>query len=199
MQSLPLMEAFCTIQGEGSFQGSPAFFIRLGGCGVGCPWCGGKESWDPSVHPMVKIEDIVNQALKHKTRLAVITGGEPLMYNLDSITTHLKHYGFRTHLETSGAYSLTGAWDWICLSPKKFKIPVKSIYEKADELKIIIYNSSDFEWAEEQMKLVRTSCRLYLQPEWGKMMKMMREIVEYVKKNPDWKISLQVHKFMNIP
>jgi len=198
MQALPLMEAFYTIQGEGSFQGNPAFFIRLGGCDVGCHWCDVKKSWDPSAHPIVSVEDIVNQALKFPVRLAIITGGEPLMYDLDTLTARLKHHGFRTHLETSGAYSLTGAWDWICLSPKKFKAPDKNIYKSADELKIIIYNSSDFIWAEEQMKLVNTSCRLYLQPEWGKMKKMMNHIVEYVKKHPHWKISLQVHKFMNI-
>lgn len=197
--SLPVMESFYTIQGEGYYQGSPAVFIRLGGCDVGCHWCDVKESWDAGMYPEVAIKAIVDKVLKYPSRMAVITGGEPAMYNLVSLTSELHKNDFRTHIETSGAYPLTGKWDWVCLSPKKRKTPVHSVYGTADELKIIIYNRSDFRWAEEQRERVKNHCRLYLQPEWSKMKVMMDEIVVYIKKNPAWKISLQIHKFMNIP
>jgi len=197
--SLPLMEAFYTIQGEGSHIGRAAYFIRLGGCGVGCVWCDVKESWPVEAHPFVPVKDIVKQASEHSARLAVITGGEPLMHNLDELTVQLQNAGFETNIETSGAYPLSGAWNWICLSPKKFKKPLPEIYKAANELKIIVFNKSDFKWAEEQAALVNKDCKLLLQPEWSKQDKMMPLIVEYVKSHPEWRISLQTHKFMNIP
>ena len=193
------MEAFYTIQGEGTFQGTPAYFIRLAGCDVGCHWCDVKESWDASKYHETGVDEIVLQAMKYPSRHAVITGGEPLLYNLGPLTGHLRKSGFKTHLETSGAYPLTGYWDWVCLSPKKFKPPVGENFEFANELKIIIYNKSDFAWAEKHVRHVGPDCNLYLQPEWGKMGKMIDEIVKYVKSHPRWKVSLQVHKFMNIP
>jgi organic radical activating enzyme len=199
MKALPLMEAFYTIQGEGAFQGSPAFFIRLGGCDVGCHWCDVKESWDAAKYPVTEVDKIVNKALEYPARIAVVTGGEPLMYNLKTLTDTLQSHGFRTHLETSGAYPISGTWNWVCLSPKKFKNPDYENYRHANELKVIIFNPSDFSWAEQQLKYVNNSCKLFLQPEWEKMDKMMAKIVDYVKRNPQWKISLQVHKFMNIP
>lgn len=199
MDSLPLMESFYTIQGEGFHQGTPAYFIRLGGCDVGCHWCDVKDSWDAGIHPEVEVNRIVEQARNHPARMVVITGGEPCMYDLTALTGSLRQAGFRNHLETSGAYPVTGEWDWICLSPKKTKPPVGVVYQLADELKMIVYNHSDFKWAEEQASLVSQQCRLYLQPEWSRVAGMMKEIIDYVKKNPRWKISLQVHKFMNIP
>jgi len=193
------MEAFYTIQGEGYHCGKAAYFIRLGGCDVGCTWCDVKESWDANIHPKLSIDQIVDEADKYPGKLSVITGGEPLMYNLDELTSSLSQKGFATNLETSGAYPLTGIWDWICFSPKKFKKPVEGIYDVADELKIIIYNRSDFKWAEEHRKKMNRNCKLYLQPEWSKQNQMMPLIVDYVKHNPHWEISLQIHKFMNIP
>ena len=193
------MEDFYTIQGEGYFQGHAAFFIRLGGCDVGCVWCDVKESWDASAHPQVDIEDIVNRAFASGGRIAVITGGEPAMYDLNALTLALKNAAFRTHIETSGAYPLTGIWDWVCFSPKKFKAPDPSVYVLADELKVIVYNKSDFEWAEEFARKVRPSCKLFLQPEWSVEKEMLPLIIDYIKANPQWRISLQVHKYMNIP
>jgi 7-carboxy-7-deazaguanine synthase len=197
--SLPLMESFYTIQGEGYHAGKAAYFIRLAGCDVGCVWCDVKESWNAGDHIINSVSDIVAPALEKKSRLAVITGGEPLMYNLGPLTHHLKAHGFLTHIETSGAHPLTGEWDWICLSPKKFKKPMTEIIPVADELKVIIYNKSDFAWAEEYSTKVKPTCRLFLQPEWSKSPEMLPFIVEYVKDNPRWEISLQVHKFMDIP
>ena len=196
---LPIMEAFYTIQGEGFFQGRAAYFIRLGGCDVGCHWCDVKESWDASKHPNLTVEEIVAAAKRYQGKLAVVTGGEPLMYNLDELTGALQLAGIQTNVETSGAYPLSGKWDWVCLSPKKFKMPVVEVYQEADELKMIIYNKSDFKWAEEERKKVKAGCKLYLQPEWSKQQKMLPEIIEYVKNNPAWEISLQIHKFMDIP
>lgn len=196
---LPIMEAFYTIQGEGRFQGRAAYFIRLGGCDVGCHWCDVKESWEAANHPQTNITQIVEQAAQYPSKLAVITGGEPLMYNLDGLTAKLKDEGISTNLETSGAYPLSGEWDWICLSPKKFKAPTEDNYRMANELKVVIYNKSDFKWAEEQRKKVSDSCKLYLQPEWSKSSEMLPLIIDYVMNNPDWEISLQIHKFMNIP
>ncbi len=198
-QTLPVMEAFYTLQGEGNYQGSAAYFIRLGGCDVGCVWCDVKESWDASLHPQKSISTIVTDATIHSARLAVVTGGEPLMYNLDSLTTALHEQGFQTNIETSGAYKLSGKWDWICFSPKKFKQPLLEVTEQAHELKVIIYNKSDFEWAEKYAALVNPSCKLFLQPEWDKTEQMLPQIIEYVKNNPKWRVSLQVHKYMNIP
>jgi 7-carboxy-7-deazaguanine synthase len=193
------MEDFYTIQGEGFFQGHAAYFIRLGGCDVGCVWCDVKESWDASLHPMVSIEEMVRRAKASGTDLIVITGGEPLMYDLTTLTSELKNSGLRSNLETSGVYPLTGTWDWVCFSPKKFKAPHHSIYHKADELKIIVYNKSDFAWAEEFAEKVRTDCVLFLQPEWSKEKEVLPEIIEYVKAHPKWKVSLQIHKYMDIP
>lgn len=193
------MEDFYTIQGEGAYQGHAAYFIRLGGCDVGCVWCDVKESWDASAHPIVSVEHMVKKAKESKCNIVVVTGGEPAHYDLSELTSQIHSMNMRTHIETSGAYEITGAWDWVCLSPKKFKKPVLSSYPLADELKVIIYNKSDFDWAEEHATKVSDKCSLYLQPEWSKEKEMVPLIVDYVKSNPRWKISLQVHKYMNIP
>ena len=166
---------------------------------MGCVWCDVKESWEVGAYPDVEIESIVESTKASGTELAVITGGEPAMYNLDKLTTSLQAKGIRTNIETSGAYPLTGKWDWVCLSPKKFKAPVDFIFQQADELKIIVYNKSDFEWAEKHATLVKADCELFLQPEWSKEKEMTPIIIDYVKNNPRWKISLQIHKYMNIP
>jgi 7-carboxy-7-deazaguanine synthase len=199
LQKLPLMEAFYTIQGEGAHQGKAAYFIRLSGCDVGCVWCDVKESWDAEQHPQVRINDIVEEASEHPARLAVITGGEPLMHDLTVLCDALHAKSFSINIETSGAHSLSGDLDWVCLSPKKFKAPLPEIYEQADELKIIIYNKNDFKWAEEFAARMRPDCQLFLQPEWSKSEQMLPQIIAYVKANPQWRISLQVHKYMNIP
>jgi 7-carboxy-7-deazaguanine synthase len=196
---LPLMEAFYTLQGEGHFAGQAAYFIRLGGCDVGCVWCDVKESWDAEVHPKVSVVDMVSEAARFPARLAVVTGGEPLMYNLSALTQELHQVGFKTNIETSGAYPLSGTWDWVCLSPKKFKVPVDSIYPFADELKVVVYNKSDFDWAEKHATKVGPACKLYLQPEWDKRDEMTPLIVDYVKQNPHWQVSLQTHKYLEIP
>ena len=195
---LPLMEQFYTIQGEGFHQGTAAYFIRVGGCDVGCHWCDVKESWDAHLHPPTKIERIVENAEKF-SKTIVITGGEPLMYKMDPITNMLKERGMRTHIETSGAHKLSGNWDWICLSPKKMKLPKPEIYDAAHELKVIIFNKDDFRFAEEQAAKVNENSILLLQPEWSKREKMMPLIVDYVMQNPKWKVSLQTHKYLNIP
>ena len=195
---LPLMESFYTIQGEGFHKGSAAYFIRLGGCDIGCHWCDVKESWDPNNHPPTKSSEILLKA-KQKSNIIVVTGGEPLMYNMTPLTDLLIKNNMQTHIETSGAYPLTGNWNWICLSPKKNKSALKDIYTKADELKVIIYNLDDFKFAERESKLVSSECLLYLQPEWSKREKVMPIIVDYVMKNPKWRVSLQTHKYLNIP
>jgi organic radical activating enzyme len=197
--TLPVMEAFYTLQGEGFHQGRAAYFIRLGGCDVGCSWCDVKESWDISAHPHRSIADIVNEASKYSGRLAVITGGEPLMHNLDNLTKALHKAGFETNIETSGSSPLSGEWDWICLSPKKFKFPVPEILPLANEIKVIIYNKTDFAWAEKYADLVSPACKLYLQPEWGKANQMTPLIVDYIKAHPRWELSLQIHKYINVP
>ncbi len=197
-EMLPLMEAFYTLQGEGYHKGSAAYFIRLGGCDVGCHWCDVKESWDAEQHPPTAIDRIVKQAVE-ACEMVVITGGEPLMYQLDPITKKLRKQGAKTHLETSGAHELTGVWDWICLSPKKRKLPTEKVYHHADELKVVIYNKHDFKFAEQQAEKVNSDCLLYLQPEWSVREKMMPLIVDYVLKHPQWKVSLQSHKYLNIP
>jgi 7-carboxy-7-deazaguanine synthase len=198
-KELPLMEDFYTIQGEGFYQGHAAYFIRLGGCDVGCVWCDVKESWDAEQHPLVHVEIVAARAAASGSKLAVVTGGEPVMYELSALTKALQEHGLKTNIETSGAYPLTGEWNWVCLSPKKFKAPVFSIYEKANELKVIIYNKSDFAWAEEHAARVKSTCQLFLQPEWSKEKEMLPLIIDYVKNNPKWQVSLQVHKYMNIP
>jgi 7-carboxy-7-deazaguanine synthase len=197
--ALPLMEDFYTIQGEGFYQGHAAYFIRLGGCDVGCTWCDVKESWDASLHPMVSVSEMTARAQATRCKIAVITGGEPAMYDLSMLTSSFRQAGIRTHIETSGAYPLTGEWDWVCLSPKKFKAPDPSVFPFAHELKIIVFNKSDFAWAEEFAKKVSSSCQLFLQPEWSKEKEMLPLIIDYVKANPQWQVSLQVHKYMNIP
>jgi 7-carboxy-7-deazaguanine synthase len=197
--SLPLMEDFYTIQGEGFYQGSAAYFIRLGGCEVRCVWCDVKDSWDVNAHPKVDVREIALKAKASGSKIAVVTGGEPSMHNLASLTQELKLAGLRTHIETSGAYPLTGEWDWVCFSPKKFKPPHPSVPEKADELKVVIFHKTDFAWAEDFAKLVGSACELYLQPEWSKEKEILPLIIDYVKNHPQWKISLQVHKYMDIP
>ena len=195
---LPLMEEFYTIQGEGSHTGTAAYFIRVGGCDVGCHWCDVKESWNADLHPPTLTETIVDNVKKH-AKTVVITGGEPLMWSMDYITNLLQENNIKTHIETSGAYSFSGKWDWFCLSPKKNKLPLDEVYRKADELKMIIHNQSDFIFAEEQAAKVGKKCQLFLQPEWSKKEKMTAQIVDYVMENPKWKISLQTHKYLNIP
>jgi 7-carboxy-7-deazaguanine synthase len=196
---LPLAEEFFTIQGEGFNTGKAAYFIRLGGCDVGCSWCDSRFTWNPSLHPMTDTEKIITNVLKSGTDSVVVTGGEPLLWNLDYLCSRLKYNNIQTFIETSGSNSLSGQWDWICLSPKKNQPPVGDICERADELKVIIEHISDFEWAEKYRKLMSKDCRLYLQPEWSRFEATIPEIVNYVKKNPYWNISLQVHKFMHIP
>jgi len=197
--TLPVMESFYTIQGEGFHQGKAAYFIRLGGCDVGCVWCDVKESWDADKHPQLEITRMVQEAAAHPGRIAVITGGEPLMHNLDGLTKALHKAGFRNHIETSGSSPLSGSWDWITLSPKKFKAPLPEACKQANELKIVIYNKSDFAWAEKYAALVGKQCKLYLQPEWSRAAEMTPHIIDYVKDNPQWQISLQVHKYINVP
>lgn len=196
---LPLMEEFYTIQGEGFNTGKAAYFIRIGGCDVGCHWCDVKESWDANLHPLTKVEQIIKNILQYNAKSVVVTGGEPLIYNLDYLTALLKEKNIETFIETSGAYKMSGKWDWVCLSPKKTMLPKEEVYKKASELKIIVYNLNDFKWAEEQATKVSQTCYLYLQPEWSKSNELTPLIIEYVKNNPKWMISLQTHKYMNIP
>lgn len=196
---LPVMEHFYTIQGEGFHQGRAAYFIRLGGCDVGCVWCDVKESWDATAHPMMEINELVNLVKITPAEIVVITGGEPLMHQLDVLTTELQRAGLKTHIETSGAHPLSGTWDWICLSPKKFKAPLPEIVPLANELKVVVFNKSDFEWAELYAEKTNPSCKLYLQPEWDKASAMTPLMVEYIKANPRWELSLQLHKYIQVP
>jgi 7-carboxy-7-deazaguanine synthase len=196
---LPIMEQFHTIQGEGFHQGRAAYFIRLGGCDVGCVWCDVKDSWDAGQHPKLAVNEIVDEAARHAARLAVVTGGEPAMYELSELTKSLQGKGFRTHVETSGAYPLTGVWDWVCLSPKKFKPPVKEVLPLANELKIIIFNKHDLQWAESFVADVSPDCLLYLQPEWSRAEEMLPLMVDHVKQKPQWRIGIQMHKYINVP
>jgi organic radical activating enzyme len=195
---VPLMEAFYTIQGEGYHKGTAAYFVRIGGCDVGCHWCDVKESWDAEKHPPTSIKTIVSQAKKNSDTI-VVTGGEPLMWDMNPLTKSLKEVGLQTHIETSGAYPLTGDWDWVCLSPKKRMLPLPDIYTQAHELKVIVYNQSDLDFAEEQAVKVGANCKLFLQPEWSRRDSAMPLIVDYVMKHPKWKVSLQTHKYLNIP
>jgi 7-carboxy-7-deazaguanine synthase len=197
--TLPVMECFYTLQGEGYHQGRAAYFIRLGGCDVGCVWCDVKDSWDAARHPQVSVSDITVSAKKHPGRLAVITGGEPLLHNLFELTHALHKAGFQTHIETSGSSSLSGHWDWICLSPKKFKAPLPEVVPHANELKVVIFNKTDFSWAEKYAAQVNANCRLYLQPEWEKASIVTPLIIDYIKENPQWELSLQLHKYINVP
>lgn len=202
-QLLPVMESFYTLQGEGYHQGKAAFFIRLGGCDVGCVWCDVKESWDADIHPKYAIKQITDDALnavpEGKEKIAVITGGEPLMHDLSALTLSLRQYGFKTHIETSGAHPLSGSWDWICLSPKKFKSPLASILPFANELKIVVFNKSDFDWAESFAQQVNPNCKLYLQPEWDKKEVVTPLIIDYIQQHPEWRLSLQIHKYIGVP
>ncbi|NJN42547.1 MAG: radical SAM protein [Flammeovirgaceae bacterium] len=193
------MESFYTIQGEGTYQGYAAYFVRLGGCDVGCVWCDVKESWNAKDHPLQSVDHIISDVRESKSEIVVITGGEPAMYDLTMLTRSLQADGLRTHIETSGAYPLTGHWDWVCLSPKKFKKPHSSVYEMADELKVIVYNASDLKWAAAESIKVGENCNLFLQPEWSVEKKVLPMIIDFIKENPAWRISLQVHKYMNIP
>ncbi len=197
-QMLPLMEEFYTIQGEGFYKGTAAYFVRIGGCDVGCHWCDVKESWDANLHPPTAVETIANNASSYSDTV-VVTGGEPLTWDMEALTSLFKEKNMKVHIETSGAYKLTGTWDWICLSPKRIKLPTEEIYPLADELKMIINTKTDFKFAEEQALKVGKDCILYLQPEWSKREKMMPLIVDYVMANPKWKVSLQTHKYLNIP
>lgn len=212
-KQLPVMESFYTIQGEGFYQGSAAYFIRLGGCDVGCVWCDVKDSWDASKHPQLSIDAIVEQAVIEVNKpatsnqklatvnsvLTVVTGGEPLMHNLDALTDALHQKGFRTNIETSGSSPLSGSWDWICLSPKKFKAPLPEVVPFANELKVVIFNKHDFAWAETYAAQVSPTCKLYLQPEWDKAALITPLIIDYIKANPKWELSLQLHKYINVP
>lgn len=196
---LPVMESFYTIQGEGHYTGTPAYFIRLGGCDVGCHWCDVKESWEVGKFEWLPVDTIVDEVKKSGTNRAVITGGEPCMYDLAAFTTALRDVGVKTHIETSGAYPLTGTWDWICFSPKKFKKPLSVFFEQASELKVVIYHQSDFDWAVSHADQMNESSLLFLQPEWSKEKEMTPLIVDYIKAHPKWKISLQTHKYIGVP
>ena len=197
--ALPLMEHFCTLQGEGRFTGHATYFLRLGGCDVGCVWCDVKESWDANKHPMVSVDAMVEWVVASGVQIAVITGGEPLMHDLTTLTAALREKGIRTHVETSGAHPLSGVWDWICLSPKKFKAPLPGLIASANELKVVLYNKTDFDWAEKYADLVSNNCLLYLQPEWSRSAQINPEIISYIKHHPQWILSLQTHKYIDIP
>jgi 7-carboxy-7-deazaguanine synthase len=197
--TLPVMEHFYTLQGEGYHQGRAAYFIRLGGCDVGCVWCDVKDSWDALKHPQYAIDTLVSYVTQTPAPLVVITGGEPLMHNLDALTAALQSKGIQTNIETSGAHPLSGSWNWICLSPKKFKAPLAGVVPYANELKVVIFNKTDFEWAETYAQQVLPGCKLYLQPEWDKAAVVTPLIIDYIKANPKWELSLQVHKYINVP
>ena len=207
--TLPVMEMFYTLQGEGFYKGTAAYFIRLGGCDVGCVWCDVKDSWDATKHPKFTVDEIVSKSILEIKSLApnykdnppifVITGGEPLMHNLDELTNTLALNGFKTNIETSGSSPLSGNWDWICLSPKKFKAPLDKILPLANELKIVVYNKSDFDWAEQYAEQVNSNCKLYLQAEWDKKEIVTPLIIDYIKANPKWQLSVQIHKYINVP
>lgn len=196
---LPIMEHFYTIQGEGYYSGRAAYFVRLAGCDVGCTWCDVKESWEVDKHPIMSLNEILKYILDSKTNFVVITGGEPAMYDLSYFVNELKKNQIETAIETSGCYELTGDIDWYCFSPKKFKAPTNESYERANELKVVIFHESDLEWAESHAQKVGSNCKLYLQPEWSKQEKNLPKIIDYVKRNPQWNISLQTHKYMQIP
>ena len=195
----PVMEHFYTLQGEGFHQGRAAYFIRLGGCDVGCVWCDVKDSWDGGKHPLLNIADLISNIERTPAELVVITGGEPLMHNLDALTAALRQKGYEVNIETSGAHPLSGEWSWICLSPKKFKAPLPEILPLADELKVVVFNQSDLDWAEKYAALVSPACKLFLQPEWEKASSITPLIIDYIKQHPQWELSLQIHKYINVP
>lgn len=194
----PIMEQFQTLQGEGIYSGHSAYFIRLGGCDVGCVWCDVKDSWDVSAHPMLSLESILEKVAKSPSNIVVITGGEPTMHNLEPLCAGIKKLGKRTHIETAATNPLTGDFDWVCVSPKKFKAALPSEIQKADELKVIIFNKSDFEWAKEFEAQTKSDCALTVQPEWSKQDKLMPQIIEFVENHPNWRLSLQTHKYLGI-
>ena len=196
---LPVMEHFYTIQGEGYYQGRAAYFVRLGGCDVGCPWCDVKESWDANAHPQLTVATIVGYVKESGAQICVITGGEPLLYDLYELTGQLKANGIRSHVETSGAYPARGSFDWITVSPKRYKPPVDSILPIAHELKVVINHRNDLRWAEQYAALVSSDCKLYLSPEWEQQEEMAPMLIEYVKEHQQWEISLQIHKYLNVP
>jgi 7-carboxy-7-deazaguanine synthase len=196
---LPLMEDFYTIQGEGFNTGKAAYFIRLGGCDMGCWWCDVKESWDVNLHPLTLTDQIIENVMRYPAKSVVVTGGEPVLYNLEYLCRELKERNVKTYLETAGVRKLTGSWDWICLSPKKGSIPLLEYFQEAHEIKVIISQESDFRWAELNAQKAHPGCHLFLQPEWSKHDQMLPLIIDYVKEHPDWNISLQTHKFMHIP
>jgi len=197
--SYPVMELFYSLQGEGYHQGKAAFFIRLAGCDVGCVWCDVKDSWDASKHPVLTIQEIVAAAAEHPSRIAIVTGGEPLLHQLDPLTTALKAVGFQTHIETSGSSPMSGSWDWVCLSPKKFKTPLLESIKAADELKVVVFNKSDFDWANSFESDIDIDCKKYLQPEWEKSDAMTPLVIDYIKDNPSWELSAQLHKYIQVP
>lgn len=197
--TLPVMEHFYTIQGEGYHQGRAAYFIRLGGCDVGCVWCDVKDSWDAGKHPLRAIVDLVSEIKQYPVKIAVVTGGEPLMHDLTGLTQQLQAAGLRTHMETSGSSPLSGSWDWITLSPKKFKAPLPEVVPFANELKVVVFHQSDFAWAEQWARQVSPSCKLYLQPEWSKAAIVTPWIIAYVKAHPQWQLCLQIHKYIQVP
>lgn len=197
--ALPLMEDFYTLQGEGFHTGKPAYFVRIGGCDVGCSWCDVKESWNAQIWPLTRTDEIISRIKSCPAKTVVVTGGEPLIYNLGYLCSELKRIGFQLYLETSGSHPLSGNWDWICLSPKKYSPPLTEIYQKADEYKVIVQSTGDFSWAEKNLVKLKNDCKLFLQPEWSKRESIMQEIVNYVMENPKWRISLQSHKYMRIP
>ncbi|MGC4036959.1 MAG: 7-carboxy-7-deazaguanine synthase QueE [Chitinophagaceae bacterium] len=199
LPGIPVMEQFYTLQGEGYHQGRAAYFIRLGGCDVGCVWCDVKESWNADKFEKISSEALLLKVKETETEIVVITGGEPLMHNLDNLTRELQNAGLKTHIETSGAYPKSGSWDWICVSPKKFKAPLPELVAAANELKVVIFNKSDFAWAEKHAALANLDCKLYLQPEWEKAAQMTPLIIEYIKEHPKWELSLQIHKYINVP
>lgn len=193
------MEHFYTLQGEGAYSGQAAYFIRLGGCDVGCVWCDVKESWDADAHPKMSVEELVQTAAAHPGRIVVVTGGEPALHDLTPLCDALHATGFRVHIETSGSSPLRGAFDWVTLSPKKFKAPLKECLAAADELKVVVYHKSDYAWGEQHAADVPDQCKLYLQPEWSKRDEMTPGIIEYIQRHPHWQLSLQTHKYLNIP
>ena len=197
LTKLPVMEKFYTIQGEGYYSGQPFYFIRLGGCDVGCHWCDVKESWDHNQHQFIEVEDLIKDVKEHTSNV-VITGGEPLMWDLSELTKRFKENNIKLHLETSGAYEMSGNWDWVCLSPKKKMLPKQEIYSKANELKVIIYNNDDFKFAIQESEKVSSKCKLFLQPEWSKFDIMKDKIAQFVMKNKNWNVSLQIHKYLEI-
>ena len=198
-QNLPLMEEFLTLQGEGAHTGSSAYFLRIGGCDVGCHWCDVKESWNAELHPVTPLEQMVQNAVASGSPTVVVTGGEPLMWNMGPLTDALHAAGLQVHLETSGAYPLTGTWDWICLSPKKTKAPRSEWYAVAHELKVIVFNNDDFRWAEVHAQEINREVKRFLQPEWSKREKALPEIIAYIERNPTWRLSLQTHKYIGLP